>query len=76
MMVEMMAMVGGDVDGHGLDIDDREIPGSEGDPPVTVRVYVPHRRAATPTPAILYIHGGGFFLGSIDRACRRAHPGP
>jgi len=31
-----------------------------------VRVYVPHERAATPTPAILYIHGGGFFVGSID----------
>jgi len=53
-------------DVSGLDIDDREVPGPEGDPPVTVRVYVPHERAATPTPAILYIHGGGFFVGSID----------
>jgi len=53
-------------DVSSLDIDDREVPGPEGDPPVTVRVYVPHERAATPTPAILYIHGGGFFVGSID----------
>jgi acetyl esterase/lipase len=53
-------------DVSGLDIDDRQVPGPEGDPPVTVRVYVPHERATTPTPAILYIHGGGFFVGSID----------
>ena len=53
-------------DVSGLDIHDREVPGPEGDPPVTVRVYVPNERAATPTPAILYIHGGGFFVGSID----------
>jgi acetyl esterase/lipase len=53
-------------DVSGLDIENREIPGPEGDPPVPVRVYVPHERADTPTPAILYIHGGGFFVGSID----------
>ena len=55
-------------DVSGLDIENREIPGPEGDPPIPVRVYVPHDRADTPTPAILYIHGGGFFVGSIDMA--------
>ena len=54
-----------DVDTSGLEIDDRRIPGPEGAPEVTVRVYRP-AAAATPVPAILYIHGGGFFVGSID----------
>ncbi|MFN8027293.1 MAG: alpha/beta hydrolase [Acidimicrobiia bacterium] len=53
-------------DESGVDIENREIPGRAGDPDVTVRIYVPQQRAATPTPAILYIHGGGFFVGSID----------
>jgi len=53
-------------DTSGLDIENREIPGPAGDPDVPVRIYVPQQRACTPTPAILYIHGGGFFVGSID----------
>jgi acetyl esterase/lipase len=53
-------------DVSGLDIENREVPGPAGDPAVPVRIYVPHERADTPTPAILYIHGGGFFVGSID----------
>ena len=64
-MAAMMAMLP-TPDLSSLDIDDRQVPGPEGDPPVPVRVYVPQERAATPTPAILYIHGGGFFVGSID----------
>ena len=56
-----------DVDTAGLDIDDRRIPGPEGAPEVTVRVYRPAgAQAPVPVPAILYIHGGGFFVGSID----------
>jgi acetyl esterase/lipase len=62
----MLASLGVDVDVSTLDVTDRQIPGPEGAPDVTVRVYVPHERAASPTPAILYIHGGGFFVGSID----------
>jgi acetyl esterase len=54
-----------DVDTSGLAIDDRLIPGPEGAPEVTVRVYRP-TAATAPVPAILYIHGGGFFVGSID----------
>ncbi|MCU1388776.1 MAG: Esterase [Ilumatobacteraceae bacterium] len=68
----MMAALRGDVDTSTLDIDDRQIPGPQGAPPVTVRVYVPHTRAATPTPAVLYIHGGGFFMGTLDSE----HAGP
>lgn len=39
------------------------IPGTKGDPPVPVRVYVPHRRSGP--AAIVDVHGGGFVLGSV-----------
>jgi acetyl esterase/lipase len=51
-------------DESGLDITDRVIPGHEGDPDVTVRVFRPSGAAAA-LPAIVHIHGGGFVLGSI-----------
>ncbi len=65
-MVALMASLQLDLDVSGLDIEDRTIPGSEGDPDVAVRVYSPKARTGTAVPAVLYIHGGGFFLGSID----------
>jgi acetyl esterase len=65
-MVEMMASLQLDLDVSGLDIEDRTIAGATGDPDVLVRVYSPKVRTADPVPAVLYIHGGGFFLGSID----------
>lgn len=61
----MFAMMGSP-DESGLVIENREIPGREGDPPVPVRIYQPEQRSGAPTPGILYIHGGGFFVGSID----------
>ncbi|MDQ6941527.1 MAG: alpha/beta hydrolase, partial [Candidatus Eremiobacteraeota bacterium] len=61
-----LAALAADVDLSGLDVDDRTIPGPEGAPDVTVRVYVPRAPASPAIPAILYIHGGGFFVGSID----------
>jgi len=45
--------------------EDLMIPGTSGDPQVRVRVYRP-TKAATPSPALLYIHGGGFCFGSIE----------
>ncbi|MGB3892918.1 MAG: alpha/beta hydrolase [Mycolicibacter sinensis] len=39
-----------------------------------VRVFRPHRRPTIPTPALLWIHGGGYVLGQAaqdDRLCRR-----
>src|SRR5262249_10692174 len=65
-MVEMMASLQLDLDVSDLDIDDRVVPGPPGDPDVAVRVYTPKTRTAERVPAVLYIHGGGFFLGSID----------
>jgi acetyl esterase len=48
-----------------LSIEDRLVPGWEGDPEVGVRIYRP-RAAAKPVPGILYIHGGGFIIGNIE----------
>jgi acetyl esterase/lipase len=48
-----------------LTVEDRVVPGPEGSPDVRVRVYAPAGRTET-LPGLLYIHGGGFVLGSID----------
>jgi acetyl esterase len=62
---QMIDVMNADLDTSGLDIEDRLIPGPEGAPDVAVRVYTPSDRTG-PVPAVLYIHGGGFFGGSID----------
>ncbi len=49
---------------------DLQLPGRRG--PISARVYVP-ANAATPSPALLYLHGGGFVIGSLkthDRLAR------
>jgi acetyl esterase/lipase len=48
-----------------LDIEDRLVPGWEGNPDVGVRVYRPKDRAG-PVPGVLLIHGGGFIIGSVE----------
>lgn len=40
-------------------VEDRRLPG-----PVTVRLYIPE--APPPAPALIYLHGGGWVMGSID----------
>jgi len=50
-------------------IDDLEVPGPSGSIPI--RVYVPNGDA--PLPVVVFFHGGGFFVGSIethDAVCR------
>ena len=50
-----------------LDIEERMVPGHEGDPDVSVRVYRPKGLAAgTRVPGIVMIHGGGFVIGSVE----------
>jgi len=49
------------------------VPGINGAPDVRVLHYAPPGEAASPRPAYLYIHGGGYVLGSADMmdiACR------
>jgi acetyl esterase len=48
-----------------LEIEDRFVPGHEGDPEVPVRVYRPKEARTPPVPGILMIHGGGFVVGSV-----------
>ena len=49
----------------GVATEDRTVPGPDGDPDVTVRVYRP-AGAEGPLPGIYFIHGGGMVLGNID----------
>jgi acetyl esterase/lipase len=56
-----------------LDIDELMIPGPEGAPQVRVRRYRPTEPRG-PLPALVYFHGGGFVVGSLDlydADCRR-----
>lgn len=48
-----------------LDIEDRLVPGlGVGDGQVSIRIYWPRR--TRPLPAVLWIHGGSFVLGSVE----------
>lgn len=44
---------------------DHVVPGPDGEPDITVRVYKPVNAAGT-LPGIYYIHGGGMILGNIE----------
>jgi len=44
--------------------EDRTIPGPEGEPDITVRIYRPVN-AAGALPGIYFIHGGGMILGNV-----------
>ena len=48
----------------GVETSDHYAPGPEGAPEVMVRVYQPSDRPDT-LPALLWIHGGGYVLGSV-----------
>ena len=63
---ELVAGMASDIPGiESLDIEDRFVPGWEGDPDVGVRIYRP-KRTSGPVPGVLMIHGGGFIIGSIE----------
>ncbi len=48
----------------GLDWHDRKIPGSEGAPEVSVRIYRP--KAPAIQPAMVYFHAGSVVMGDLD----------
>lgn len=53
-------------------VHDREIPGPES--PIPIRIYDPREPAAGDSPVIVFFHGGGWILGSLeshDGLCRR-----
>jgi acetyl esterase/lipase len=49
---------------EGISTVDRQAPGPKGAPEVFVRLYQPTERPAT-LPALLWMHGGGYVLGSV-----------
>ena len=50
---------------RGVVAADKHIPGPAGDPDVHIRIYEPEDR--TPVlPALLWIHGGGYVMGSVE----------
>jgi acetyl esterase/lipase len=51
---------------EGISTTDRQVPGPAGAPEVLVRIYQPAERPDT-LPALLWIHGGGYVLGSVAR---------
>lgn len=50
---------------EGVETRDLDVPGFEGGPPVRVRVYRPTARSEA-LPALLWMHPGGWVLGSIE----------
>jgi acetyl esterase len=54
-----------------LAVEDRMLPRPEGGPDVPVRIYRP-TRLPTPLPGLLFLHGGGFVVGSVDGEDARA----
>jgi len=51
---------------EGIRTEDRHVPGPAGTPDVFVRIYEPADRPHS-LPALLWIHGGGYVLGSVER---------
>jgi acetyl esterase/lipase len=51
---------------HGVTIENRTIPGPDGSPDVTVRIYRPEKTSGR-LPSLLWIHGGGYMLGELEQ---------
>jgi acetyl esterase/lipase len=49
----------------GIEVTERRVPGPLGAPDVRVLVYLP-KDVPRPLPALLWIHGGGYVIGSAD----------
>jgi acetyl esterase/lipase len=62
---EMMAQTP-PTDFSAISVSERYVPGPKGAPEVRVLVYQP-TTATTPLPALLWIHGGGYVIGSADQ---------
>ncbi len=62
---QMIAELNAGLDESGVDFDDRLIPGPADAPEVRIRLYTPNGLAGT-VPGLVYIHGGGFVIGTLD----------
>jgi acetyl esterase len=66
-LAALIAPMNAHVDTTGLTIEDHQVPGPDGAPPVPVRVYAPVGAAPEGgRPALLDVHGGGFVVGNIE----------
>ena len=63
---ELIAMMSADLDTSGVLVDERQVPGPEGAPDVSIRVYRPESQGEESVSGLLFIHGGGFVIGSLD----------
>jgi acetyl esterase/lipase len=69
---EFLASGGDEIDGvEELVITDYVLPAGTHGPEVRVRLYAP-KGVVRPVPGVLYIHNGGFVLGSVDGEHARA----
>ncbi|MFF6980193.1 alpha/beta hydrolase [Streptomyces sp. NPDC008343] len=62
----------------GVSVRDISIPGPDGQPDVSLRLFTPAEASEQPLPLLFDIHGGGYVLGSLDgtqgrdiRLCRQ-----
>jgi len=62
---QMTAAINATADVSALSVEDHVVTGAHDAPDVPVRVYAPASLDTT-VAAILYIHGGGFTVGSVD----------
>lgn len=65
-LARLLAAAASPVDTSGLMVDDLDLPGVVDEGTVRVRCYRPEEPALAPAPALLYLHGGGFVMGSIE----------
>ena len=65
MLDDLLGTINADVDLTHLLVEDRAIAGPEAGVEVPIRRYSPLGDAGT-RPAVLYIHGGGFVIGSVE----------
>lgn len=65
-IAEMLAQMASSVPAFPeIEVTEQHVPGPAGAPAVRVLVYVP-KNVAQPRPALLWIHGGGYVIGSAD----------
>jgi len=62
---EMLSVFNTDIDTSGLTIEDRAISNSEGAGDLMLRIYSPIE-ITNKVAGLLYVHGGGFVVGSLD----------